>query len=205
MAHTLKILPAMPETQVPSLGWQGPLEEEMTTHSTVLAWRIPWTEEPGGLHTPWGCQRVGHADQLTHEYNFIYLLIFGCARSSLLRGRFSSCREQGPLSSCGLWTSQLRWILSFAECRLEGAWASAGTAHGCSCSTAHGIFLKQGSNLCPCHWRSVPCVSCVGRRIVYHWAIREALWVPVLIRGHPASGFLSCPMLSSWVFHGNLD
>ena len=47
-----KNLPAMPETQktqVRSLGWEDPLEEGMATHSSILAWRIPWREEPGGL------------------------------------------------------------------------------------------------------------------------------------------------------------
>ena len=45
----VKKLPAVQETQVPSLGQEDPLEKEMATHSTILAWRIPWTEEPGGL------------------------------------------------------------------------------------------------------------------------------------------------------------
>ena len=45
--------------QVCSLGWEDPLEKGMATHSSVLAWRIPWTEEPGGLQ-PMGSQRVGH-------------------------------------------------------------------------------------------------------------------------------------------------
>ena len=47
------------ETRVQSLGREGPLEEGMATHSIILAWRIPWTEEPGGLQ-PMGSQRVGH-------------------------------------------------------------------------------------------------------------------------------------------------
>ena len=54
-----KNLPAMQETQVPSLGWEDPVEKGVATHSTVLAWRIPWTEEPGGLQSM-GSQRVGH-------------------------------------------------------------------------------------------------------------------------------------------------
>ena len=57
----VKNLPAMQETQetwVCSRGWEDPLEEEMATHSSVLAWRIPWTEEPGGLQSI-GLQRVG--------------------------------------------------------------------------------------------------------------------------------------------------
>ena len=49
----------MQETLIPSLGpedQEDPLEEEMTTHSSILAWEISWTEEPGGLHSPWGCK-----------------------------------------------------------------------------------------------------------------------------------------------------
>ena len=50
----VKNLPAMQESQVRSLGWEDPLEKEMATHSSIFAWRIPWTEEPGGP------QRVEH-------------------------------------------------------------------------------------------------------------------------------------------------
>ena len=49
--------PAMQETLVQSLGWEDPLEKEMATHSSILAWRIPWTEETGGLQST-GSQRV---------------------------------------------------------------------------------------------------------------------------------------------------
>ena len=49
----------MQETQVQSLGWEDPLEEDMTTHSSILAWEIPWTEEPVGLQLT-ALQRVGH-------------------------------------------------------------------------------------------------------------------------------------------------
>ena len=55
----VKALPAMRETWVPSLGREIPLEKEMATHSSILAWRIPRTEEPGGLQFT-GSQRVGH-------------------------------------------------------------------------------------------------------------------------------------------------
>ena len=55
----LKLLPAMQETWVRSLGQEDPLEKEMATHSSILAWRIPWTEEPGGLQSM-GSQRVGY-------------------------------------------------------------------------------------------------------------------------------------------------
>ena len=59
MAQRLKHLPAMRETWVRSLGQEDPLEKEMATHSSILAWRIPWTEEHGGLQST-GSQRVGH-------------------------------------------------------------------------------------------------------------------------------------------------
>ena len=51
MVQTVKNLPAMEETWVRSLGWEDPLEKGMVTHSSILAWRIPWTEEPGGLQS----------------------------------------------------------------------------------------------------------------------------------------------------------
>ena len=59
VAQRLKRLPGMPETQVRSLGGEHPLEKEMATHSSTLAWRIPWREEPGRLQSM-GSQRVGH-------------------------------------------------------------------------------------------------------------------------------------------------
>ena len=58
-AQMLKNLPAMLETPVQSLGQEDPLEKGMATHSSILAWRIAWTEEPGGLQSM-GSQRVGH-------------------------------------------------------------------------------------------------------------------------------------------------
>ena len=59
VAQRLKCLPTMWETWVRSLGWEDPLEKEMATHSSILAWRIPWMEKPGGLQSM-GSQRVGH-------------------------------------------------------------------------------------------------------------------------------------------------
>ena len=60
MALTVKNLPAIQETQVRSLGWEDPLVEEMATRSNILAWRILWTEEPGGLQSI-GSQTVRHS------------------------------------------------------------------------------------------------------------------------------------------------
>jgi len=51
VAQRLRHLPAMWKSWVRSLGWEDPLEKEMATHSSILAWKIPWTEEPGGLYS----------------------------------------------------------------------------------------------------------------------------------------------------------
>ena len=71
MAQTVKNLPAMQETRVQSLGQENPLKKGMATHSCILAWRIPWTEEFGGLQSM-RSQRVRHdwAAKHTHIYRF---------------------------------------------------------------------------------------------------------------------------------------
>ena len=68
----VKRLPATQETWVQSLGWEDPLEKEMATQSCTLTWRIPWTEEPGGLQSM-GSQRVGH--DLVTEQHILYRYI----------------------------------------------------------------------------------------------------------------------------------
>ena len=74
VAQTVKRLPTMRETWVQSLGWEYPLEKEMATHSSGLAWKIPWTEEPGRLQSV-GSQRVGHdwATSLSFFLSFQFL------------------------------------------------------------------------------------------------------------------------------------
>ena len=57
----VKCLPTMQETRVRSLDWEDPLEKEMATHSSILAWKIPWTEEPG---SPWGRKESDTAERL---------------------------------------------------------------------------------------------------------------------------------------------
>ena len=59
MVQTVKDPPEIQEIRVPSLGWEDPLEKEMTTDSSILVWEIPWTKEPGGLQSM-GLQRVRH-------------------------------------------------------------------------------------------------------------------------------------------------
>ena len=74
-AQTVKNLPAKQETWVGSLGWEDPLGKEMAIHSSILAWEIPWTEEPGGLQSR-GLQRVGHnlvTESQTQKWLFIII------------------------------------------------------------------------------------------------------------------------------------
>ena len=76
MAQTVKNPPGMRETWVQSLGWEDSLEEGMATHSTILAWRLPWTEEPGRLQST-GSQRVGHdtTEQLHFHFHSLHFCV----------------------------------------------------------------------------------------------------------------------------------
>ena len=71
----VKRLPAMQETRVQSLGWEDPLEKEMAIHSSTLAWKIPGTEEPGGLQSM-GPQRAGHnwVTNTFHHMKYVHLI-----------------------------------------------------------------------------------------------------------------------------------
>ena len=61
--------PAKQEKQVRSLGWEDPLEKETATHSSILVWEIPWTEEPGGLYSPWGRKESDTIEQVNSSNN----------------------------------------------------------------------------------------------------------------------------------------
>ena len=65
----------MPEAQVQSQGLEDPLEKEMATHSSIIAWRIPWTEEPGGLQST-GCKELDTTERLHYHYTWSYLSSF---------------------------------------------------------------------------------------------------------------------------------
>ena len=71
VAQTVKSLLAMQETQVQSQRWEDPLEKEMATHSSTLAWKISWTEEPGS-YSPWGCKESDTTEQL----HFLWWCLF---------------------------------------------------------------------------------------------------------------------------------
>ena len=69
ISQLLKNPPAVQETPVQSLGWEGPLEDGIATHSSVLAWRIPWTEEPGGLQPLWSQRATKHSTAHSFRVN----------------------------------------------------------------------------------------------------------------------------------------
>ena len=71
----VKNLPAIRETQLPSLGGEDPLEKGMATQSSILAWRIPWTEEPGRLHSSWGRKKSDMTEQLTLSLFKIVIIV----------------------------------------------------------------------------------------------------------------------------------
>ena len=68
----VKNLPTVQETWVPTLGWEDPLEKEMETCSSILVWKIPWTEEPSRLYSPWGCRQLDVTEH-THTPKYIPL------------------------------------------------------------------------------------------------------------------------------------
>ena len=92
MAQTVKNLPTTRETWVRSLGWDDPLEEDMATHSSILAWRIPWTEEAGGLQSM-GLQRVRHDFHLGRGIEGLVMLF--CMRVCAVRVRDGGQEKDG--------------------------------------------------------------------------------------------------------------
>ena len=73
VAQTVKSLPEMQETQIQSLGWEDPPEKVIATHSIILAWRIPWTEEPGGLQSMSQIQLATEHAVVHHPSSFLTL------------------------------------------------------------------------------------------------------------------------------------
>ena len=73
VAQTVKNPPIMREAWVQSLGWEDPLEKGTATHSSILAWRIPWAEEPGRLHSAWGHNELDMTERLSLSLSFVVL------------------------------------------------------------------------------------------------------------------------------------
>ena len=94
VAQRIKHVPAMRETQVQSLGWEDPLEKETATHSSILAWRIPWREEPVGLQST-GSQSRTRLSDFTHslktavlvQHKELYTMLCADLKGKELQGR----------------------------------------------------------------------------------------------------------------------
>ena len=84
LAQTVKNLPAMRETQVRSLGGEDLPEKRMATHSSILAWRIPWTEEPVD-YSPWDCKKLDTTERLFHCFSLYVLFTWGGMTSVLAK------------------------------------------------------------------------------------------------------------------------
>ena len=96
MAQTVKRLSTMQETQVRALGWEDPLEKEMAIHSSTIAWKIPWTEEPGRLQSM-GSQRVRHD---SHVKDLISTA-FGFPGGSEVKASASNAGDLGSIPGSG--------------------------------------------------------------------------------------------------------
>ena len=104
-AQTVKNLPTMQETWVRPLGWEDPLEEKMAIHSNILAWRIPWAEEPGGS---WGRIELNTTERLTSSFSSV-------SRSCLTLCNPMDCSTQQiwptlQWSTCHEW--EIQWLPS---------------------------------------------------------------------------------------------
>ena len=120
VAQMVKNLAAMQETQVWSLGWEDPLEKVTTTHSSILAWRIPWIEEPGGLQSM-GSQRVGHG-WATNTLTFS-LTHRKCIGKVVTFFFFPLFLLDHPSQTC-------HWLSFSCVCVLPSVWASLRSKEG---------------------------------------------------------------------------
>ena len=126
-----KSLPAMREIQVQSLGWEDPLEKEMATHSSILAWRIPWREEPGELQSL-GSQRVGH-DQVTNTMQTQRLTLWRGLLADVGRDGVEN-GSNGPIKS---WPSSPTGSASGNSTYCRSAYVGS-----------HGFHVCRAKNIC---------------------------------------------------------
>ena len=125
VAQTVKNLRAMWETRLPSLGWEDPLEEDMATHSSIVAWRIPWMEESVGLQSV-GLQRVRHDWATKHNTIMVLLENFSKIRKGFACW-MNKCSDIGSPQ----WFSRLLFLLIVLSSRL--LWWLSGKESACQC------------------------------------------------------------------------
>ena len=158
VAQSVKNLPAVQETRVQSLGWEDPLEKEMATHSSILAWKISWTEESGGLQSM-GLQSVGHdwatntylhnsVKQLSFNLKIIFFAYFTFLNEmSVLGGGEEPGRPRA--SSC---TWELTWVTGGRVCNLD--WPCIESFFQGSVLQRHKLLLWGGR-----WWVHMPCTK----------------------------------------------
>ena len=134
MVQRLKHLPAMWETWVWSLGWEDPLEKEMATHTSILAWRIPWTEELGGL------QSTGRKESDTTErLHFLFSMYIGEGNGNPLQ---CSCLENPRDGEA--WSAA---VYGVAQSRTRLKWLSSSSSSGYEvayqCGVDDILFVKN--------------------------------------------------------------
>jgi len=150
VAQMVKRLSTMRETRVRSLGWEDPLEKEMAIHSRTIAWKIPWTEEPGRLQ-PMGSQRVGH-DWVTSLSFFLSLRYLGYPSAH------GFCTNHRWREDRVLWSRDIKSYPLSARCKLcyvaSGKFShlKVGLLMPASqrwCTSLHSI--SKNLALCPAH------------------------------------------------------
>ena len=130
----VKHLPTMWETWVRSLSWKVPLEKEIATHSSILAWKIPWTEEPGALQSM-GSQRVGHDWATSHTWHTLCFLPGG---SDSKESAFSA---EDPILIPRLGRSPGEVVFFWRTLRYSCLENPIG--RGAWCATVHGVSKSQ--------------------------------------------------------------
>ena len=152
MAQIVKSLPAMQETWIWSLDQEDPLEEEMATHSNILAWRIPWTEEPGRLQ-PMGSQRV-RQDWVTNTHKDLH--------GRVLKG--------GPTAFPNIWFCFFQYcylIMGFPG-GLDGKESACNAEDPCSIP---GLGRSPGEGN-----GNLPLYSCLENLMKKPWVRKESCW-----------------------------
>ena len=135
VAQRLKLLPPMLETWVQSLGREDPLEEEMATHSSTLAWRIPWREEPGRLHTIHG---VAKSRTRLSDFTFSF--------------HFQTINFNKLLGSCGIRTHAPEGTRALIQClKLLGHTTCSKQQNNLYSFSTQAIQYNSNPSLCPNH------------------------------------------------------
>ena len=165
VAQRLKRLPPMWETQVRSLGQEDPLEKEMVTHSSILAWRIPWMEKPGRLQTM-GSQRVGHdwATSLSLSFTMnmgVHVSFWASLVAQLVKNPPAMWKTWVP--SLG-WKDPLEKGIHFS---LENSMDY----------TVHGV-AKRGTQLSDCDFHFLPWYT------FFSWFSGNCIFVTFFVSGH---------------------